>query len=135
MEEYDISMNTSGNIAVYIPTALQRFVGQQETIRLPGSTVKEVLDGLVAKHAELKPHLYNGEGQLRSFLNIFLNDEDIRHAQGLQTPVAGKDTLTIVPSIAGGAETALPNDEVKRYSRHLIMPEVGMGGQKKLKAA
>ncbi len=131
-------MKNSGNnsgIPVYIPTALQRFVGQQETIRLPGSTVKEVLDQLVAQHSELKAHLYTEQGLLRSFVNVFVNDEDIRHAQGLNTRVAEKDAITIVPSIAGGAGGDLSNEEVKRYSRHLIMPEVGIQGQKKLKAA
>ncbi|MDO8730078.1 MAG: ubiquitin-like small modifier protein 1 [Candidatus Omnitrophota bacterium] len=137
-------MKNSGNdnlIPVFIPTALQRFVGQQETIQLPGATVKEVLEQLSGKYPELKKHLYNEQGQLRSFVNVFVNDEDIRHTQGLDTRVAAKDAITIVPSIAGGAEscgttgTGLSNDEVKRYSRHLIMPEVGMEGQKKIKAA
>lgn len=122
-------------IPVYIPTALQRFVGQQETLRLPGGTVKEVLDQLAGQYPELKKHLYTDQGQLRSFVNVFVNDEDIRHSQGMETKVAGKDAITIVPSIAGGSEVSLSNDEVKRYSRHLIMPEVGMEGQKKLKAA
>ena len=130
-------MKNSGSsdlIPVFIPTALQRFVGQQETLRLAGSTVKEVLDQLAGQYPELRKQLYNDQGQLRSFVNVFVNDEDIRHTQGLDTQVAGKDAITIVPSIAGGAEVSLSNDEVKRYSRHLIMPEVGMQGQKKLKA-
>ena len=140
MEALDISMNNSGNsknqqVAVYIPTALQRFVGRQETIRLPGSTVQEVLDQLFAQYSELKTHLITEQGQLRSFVNVFVNDEDIRHAQGLNTRVEEKDAITIVPSIAGGAGGDLSNEEVKRYSRHLIMPEVGIQGQKKLKAA
>ena len=126
---------TNSGIPVYIPTALQRFVGQQETIRLPGSTVKEVLDQLVTQYSELKPHLYTEQDQLRSFVNVFVNDEDIRHSQGLNTRLAEKDAITIVPSIAGGAEDSLSNEEVKRYSRHLIMPEVGIQGQKKLKSA
>ena len=127
-------------IPVYIPTALQRSVGQQETIRLPGSTVKEVLDQLVTQYSELKSHLYTEQGQLRSFINVFVNDEDIRHTEGLNTRVAEKDAITIVPSIAGGrpedrAEVLLSNEEIKRYSRHLIMPEVGIQGQRKLKSA
>ncbi|PIQ82893.1 MAG: molybdenum cofactor biosynthesis protein MoeB [Candidatus Omnitrophica bacterium CG11_big_fil_rev_8_21_14_0_20_64_10] len=135
-------MSLSGNnksettgIPVYIPTALQRFVGQQETIRLSGQTVGEVLAALVGTHPELKAHLYADETHLRSFVNVFLNDEDIRSAQGLATPVQPTDQITIVPSIAGGAGAKLSNDEIKRYSRHLIMPEVGMAGQEKLKAA
>ncbi len=138
-------MKNSGSsnlIPVYIPTALQRFVGQQETLKLSGATVKEVLDQLVGQYPELKQHLYAADGQLRSFVNLFINDDDIRTRQGLQTPVSEKDALTIVPSIAGGSlepgaadSVTLSNDEVKRYSRHLIMPEVGVQGQKKIKAA
>jgi len=129
----------SGTISVYIPTALQRFVGQQETLRLAGRTVGEVLNHLVNDYSALKPHLYTEEGRLRSFVNVFVNDEDIRHTQGLNTTIQEGDAITIVPSIAGGApdssEVKLSHDEVKRYSRHLIMPEVGVQGQKKLKAA
>jgi adenylyltransferase/sulfurtransferase len=72
---------------------------------------------------------------------VYVNDEDIRYLQKEQTPVAASDTVSIIPSVAGGAPTvaeelpALTNDEVKRYSRHLIMPEVGVEGQRKLKAA
>jgi molybdopterin/thiamine biosynthesis adenylyltransferase/rhodanese-related sulfurtransferase/molybdopterin converting factor small subunit len=152
MEARDISMKHSGNpeeaskgIPVYISTALQRLVDRQETIRIPGQTVQEVLEGLVTRYPELKPHLFSSEGTLRPFVNIFVNDEDIRHAQGLKTQVGDRDVISIVPSIAGGApspqeaschpEISLSNEEVKRYSRHLIMPEVGIQGQRKLKAA
>src|SRR5207302_1441011 len=82
-------------------------------------------------------------------VNIYVNDEDIRYLQKELTPVAAGDTVSIIPSVAGGVETAtapvvsglgrigepLTNDEVKRYSRHLIMPEVGVDGQRKLKAS
>ncbi|MBZ5605857.1 MAG: molybdopterin-synthase adenylyltransferase MoeB, partial [Acidobacteriia bacterium] len=79
-------------------------------------------------------------GKLRSFVNVYLNDEDIRYLKKDATPVANGDTLSIVPSIAGGSAVADPpvslsNDEILRYSRHLIMPEVGMEGQLKLKNA
>ena len=143
MEARDISMNPSGSsnqagtVPVYIPTALQRFVGQQETIRLTGGTVEEVLGRLVLQYADLKTHLMTPEGNLRSYVNVFVNDEDIRHSQGLKTLLREGDAITIVPSIAGGSEepVALSREEIRRYSRHLIMPEVGMAGQKKLKAA
>ena len=145
MEARDISMNISGNnsqeltpqgaVPIYIPTALQRFVGQQETIRLSGKTVGEVLDNLAVQYESLRAHLYNEEGRLRPFINVFLNDEDIRHIQGLDSLVKPGDAISLVPSIAGGAldPGALSHEEVKRYSRHLIMPEVGIQGQKKLK--
>ena len=93
----------------------------------------------------MKQHLYAPDGKLRSFVNIYVNDDDIRYLQKDQTPIKSGDTVSIIPSVAGGAPTtgikeqgALPElsgDEIKRYSRHLIMPEVGVEGQRKLKAA
>ena len=82
------------------------------------------------------------DGRLRSFVNLYLNETDIRHLASTQTPVRSGDVLTIVPSIAGGSpggsrnETAaLSHAEMLRYSRHLLLPEVGVAGQRKLKAA
>ncbi len=127
------------NVTILIPTALRQFAGGREEVRLAGTTVGEVLDRLTAEHADLKKHLYKEDGQLRNFVNIYLNDEDIRYLEKTATPVAEGDTVTIVPSIAGGAAgTAAPElsaDEIARYSRHLIMPEVTLAGQQKLKAA
>jgi adenylyltransferase/sulfurtransferase len=60
------------------------------------------MDSLVQQHPTLRQHLFNGEGELRPFVNLFLNDEDIRHLQGLDTPVKPEDRLMIIPSIAGG---------------------------------
>jgi adenylyltransferase/sulfurtransferase len=91
----------------------------------------------------LRRQLYSDEGKLRSFVNVYLNDEDIRYLKKEATPVQDGDTISIVPSIAGGAPVAeaptqpatLSKEEILRYSRHLIMPEVGMEGQLKLKNA
>src|SRR5205823_3953542 len=102
-------------------------------------------------------------GRLRRFVNVYRNEEDVRHLDGEQTTVSASDTLSIVPSIAGGADGGGPSppgtaprraapappdwatgadglppisqDELTRYSRHLILPEVGLAGQRKLKAA
>jgi len=126
---------------ILIPTPLRPFTDKQDAVDAEGRTVGELLADLTARHAGLKQHLYNEQGRLRSFVNIYLNDEDIRYLQKEETPVAAGDTLSIIPSVAGGApvsvgdQPALSNDEVKRYSRHLIMPEVGVDGQRKLKAA
>jgi adenylyltransferase/sulfurtransferase len=104
--------------------------------------VGEALASLVAAHPDLRRQLYSEEGKLRSFVNVYVNDEDIRYMKKDQTPVNDNDVISIVPSIAGGASVqapaaaaALTNEEVLRYSRHLIMPEVGMEGQLKLKQA
>ncbi len=127
---------------VLIPTPLRGYVGKHDVVQVEGKTVGELLENLTAQYAELRNHLYNEEGRLRSFVNVYLNDDDIRYLQKEATPVKDGDTVSIVPSVAGGAgkqategAPALSNREVARYSRHLIMPEVGMDGQLKLKAA
>jgi len=132
---------------VLIPTPLRQYAGKQDSVELAGSTVGEVLSALTARHPDLRRQLFNDEGRLRSFVNVYLNDEDIRYLQKDATPVKAGDTLSIVPSIAGGSVAAPPEpatgaenatlskDEILRYSRHLIMPEVGTEGQLKLKAA
>jgi sulfur-carrier protein adenylyltransferase/sulfurtransferase len=126
---------------VFIPTPLRPFTDQQATVQVAGSNVGEVLQNLVTVHPDLKNHLYNAEGKLRSFVNVYVNDEDIRYLKKDQTVVGDTDTVSIVPSVAGGSPSGDPtgpelnNDEVRRYSRHLIMPEVGVEGQRKLKQA
>ena len=131
---------------ILIPTPLRPYTDKQDAVDASGATVAELLADLTKKHSGLKNHLYNEQGKLRSFVNIYVNDEDIRYLQKEQTPVGAADTVSIIPSVAGGAPTEvasgvtrtlpeLTNDEIKRYSRHLIMPEVGVEGQRKLKAA
>ena len=128
------------SVTVSIPTPLRSFTAGQDSIELAGDTVGQVLDGLMATHAGLKRHLLQDDGRLRNFVNLYLNETDIRHLASTSTPVHPGDVLTIVPSIAGGApviqtEPQLSHAEVLRYSRHLLLPEVGIGGQRKLKAA
>ena len=131
-------------LKVLLPVALRHLTGNRDEVELSGDSVGEVIDGLVGRFPELKPHLLNEEGQVRNFVNVYINDEDVRYLQEDRTPVKEGDVVSIVPSIAGGnlraVEAAsdsldLSQDEIRRYSRHLIMPEVGMEGQKKLKAA
>jgi adenylyltransferase/sulfurtransferase len=138
---------------IHIPTPLRPFTDKQESVDVNGGTVGELLADLTKKYEGLRKHLYAEDGRLRNFVNIYLNDEDIRYLQREKTPVKPGDSLSIVPSVAGGAPTApadrvgaglrtrpeasavdLTADEIKRYSRHLIMPEVGVDGQKRLKA-
>src|SRR5260221_9627949 len=91
---------------ILIPTPLRQFAGKNDTVDVSGATVGEALSALTAQHADLKKHLYNDSGQLRSFVNVYLNDEDIRYLEKDKTPVSDGDTVTIVPSIAGGAVIA-----------------------------
>jgi molybdopterin/thiamine biosynthesis adenylyltransferase/rhodanese-related sulfurtransferase/molybdopterin converting factor small subunit len=143
---------------ILIPTPLRPYTDKKDAVDADGATVGELLLDLTTKHSGLKAHLYNEQGKLRSFVNVYVNDDDIRYLQKEQTPVQPGDTISIIPSVAGGVETTidpavrpkpdtptevatsrglpeLTNDEIKRYSRHLIMPEVGVDGQRKLKAA
>ena len=126
---------------ILIPTPLRPFVEKQDTVEIDGTTIAELLQNLTSKYGGLKQHLYTPEGKLRSFVNIYVNDDDIRYLQKDQTPLKAGDTVSIIPSVAGGAPSMtetlpeLSGDEIKRYSRHLIMPEVGVEGQRKLKAA
>jgi molybdopterin/thiamine biosynthesis adenylyltransferase/rhodanese-related sulfurtransferase/molybdopterin converting factor small subunit len=127
---------------INIPTPLRPFTDKQESVEVSGATVGDLLTDLTTRYDGLRKHLYAENGKLRNFVNVYLNDEDIRYLQREATPVKEGDTLSIVPSVAGGApgveapaETELSAEEIKRYSRHLIMPEVGMDGQRKLKQA
>src|SRR5580765_1485424 len=137
---------------ILIPTPLRPYTDKQDTVDASGATGAELLADLTRKHSGLKAHLYNDQGKLRSFVNIYVNDEDIRYLEKEATAVKADDTISIIPSVAGGVETATPpaapkprsgegglpeltNEEIKRYSRHLIMPEVGIEAQKKLKAS
>lgn len=87
---------------ILVPTPLRQYAGKQSAIDLPAGTVGEALNALTSAYPDLRKHLYNDEGKLRAFVNLYLNDDDIRYLQQDQTVVKDGDTLSIVPSIAGG---------------------------------
>ena len=89
-------------VKVVIPTPLRQYTASKDSVQLEAKTVAEALAGLTAQYGDLRRHLYNDEGKLRSFVNIYLNDEDIRYLQKEQTPLVSDDVISIVPSIAGG---------------------------------
>lgn len=132
--------------------ALRQYSNGESAVKVTGETVAEALEALVSRHQALRRHLYNDKGQLRNFVNIYLGDEDVRALQREQTPLRGGEQVSIVPAIAGGSVadpsrrparfgTGRPQagpggfsfDQIKRYSRHLILPEVGLAGQAKLR--
>jgi len=134
---------------IKIPTPLRAYTGGNAEITVQGATVGAALDDLLRQHPDLKAQIYEGD-RLRNFVNVFIGDEDVRYRDGMDTDISASDNLRIIPSIAGGAEhiadrqpmeriapedVTLSHDEISRYSRHLIMPEVGIQGQRKLKAA
>ena len=90
-------------VKVMIPTPLRAYAGKQESVELQASTVGEALRSLTSRYQPLKQHLFADDGRLRSFVNVYVNDEDIRYLQRDQTQLKEGDTVSIVPSIAGGA--------------------------------
>jgi adenylyltransferase/sulfurtransferase len=89
-------------VKIMIPTPLRQYVGKRDQVELEAKTVGEAISKLATEYADLRRHLYNEEGKLRSFVNIYLGDEDVRFLQREQTPLNENDVLSIVPSIAGG---------------------------------
>jgi len=134
-------------IEVQIPTALRSYAGGRESLDISGDTVEAILRSIASDYPDLKPHLFSPDGSLRNFVNIYVNDDDVRYLKNRDTPLKEGDVITIVPAVAGGAPAGtldpivtgqgveLSNEEIERYSRHLIMPEVGIAGQRKLKQA
>ena len=90
------------SVKVLIPSPLRRYAGILESLELEGQSVGEVLDDLTGRYSDLKKHLYSEDGKLRNFVNVYVNDEDIRDLQQQQTSVQPTDVISIVPSIAGG---------------------------------
>jgi len=130
-------------VRIRIPSALRRFTSNNAYFEAPAGSVRDILRHLLHAHPELKPHLLDANGQLRNFVNIYVNENDIRSLQGEATHAKEGDEVLVVPAIAGGAgpllrmqtaaSTELSRDELVRYSRHLLIPEVGVEGQKRLK--
>ena len=86
-----------------IPTPLRPYAAGQGVVTVQGKTVGEALAGVTERYATLKPHIFTADGQLRSFVNLFINDQDIRMLDGLDTPIQESDRLMLLPSIAGGS--------------------------------
>ena len=128
---------------ILIPTPLRPYTDNQDTVEADGQTVGDLLHALTARHPGLRRHLYADDGRLRSFVNVYVDDEDMRYLQREATALQGSEVISIVPSVAGGAPVSsepataseLTPEDFSRYSRHLILPEVGVDGQRRLKNA
>ncbi len=140
------------NATVRIPTPLRSFVGGRSEVVVDASTVGASVQRVAESYPELRRHLFTPEGRLRNFVSVYLNDQDVRGLDREGTIVKDGDVVSIVPAIAGGAPseaqgaakptalTVLPSaptdtlarDDLRRYSRHLLLPEVGVAGQKRL---
>ncbi len=138
-------------VTVIIPTTLRMFTEHRSETELEGRTVGEVITALSDEYPETKKVLYGEDGHLREFINVFVGADNIRDLQGYETPVKDGDEIMLIPAIAGGSGDTvndehpsvlgdrtgdkLTNDEIKRYSRHLLLKEIGVKGQRRLKAA
>jgi molybdopterin converting factor small subunit len=91
-----------GMAKIHIPTPLRQYAGKQAAVDVKAGSIAEALSGLVSQHPDLRRHLYTDDGKLRAFVNVYLNDEDVRYLQKDATAVKDSDTISIVPSIAGG---------------------------------
>jgi sulfur-carrier protein len=90
------------SVVVRIPTPLQKLVGDKAEVQAEGATLREVLENLAAQNAEIKNRLLDDSGELRRFVNVYVNEEDVRFLQKLDTPLKDGDEVSIVPAIAGG---------------------------------
>jgi len=136
-------------VNVLLPTALRAYANNQDTVAVEGKKLGDVMRNLIAGYPQLRAHLLDDSGNVRNFVNVYLNDDHIKGASLKDTPCNDGDEVVLVPAVAGGAVTERPispgalvsgdaelsTEELKRYSRHLILPEVGLEGQKKLKSA
>ncbi len=94
---------------VYVPTPLRRITGGHSTVRVSGSTVGEVLEALDRQYPGIRPQLFDEGGQVRTFINVFVNGTEIRQLQGLATPLQDADEVSIIPAMAGGARALIPD--------------------------
>ena len=111
-ENRDLHLSPYHSIFIYmpqiqIPSPLRQYSDKHASVDVPGKTVGEALAGLVSRHPDLKRHLYTDDGKLRAFVNVYVNDEDMRYLQKEATVLNDGDTISIVPSIAGGCSTRM----------------------------
>ena len=121
------------SVTVYIPTPFRRLAGNQVYVRAEGNTVAEVLDNLGSRYPELRHMIFDESDEVPGHINIYVNNQEMHSLKGKDTPLSDGDEIAVIPAIAGGQ--VLTEDQVNRYSRHIIMPQVGPVGQRKLMAA
>src|SRR5262245_16895946 len=95
---------------IHIPTPLRAYASKQSTVEVRAATIAEALANLTSQYPDLRRHLYTDDGKLRAFVNVYLNEEDIRYLEKEATPLKESDTISIVPSIAGGGDFGVFRD-------------------------
>ena len=120
-------------VTVYIPTPFRNLAGNRSYVEAQGRTVEELLDDLGGRYPALRSLLRDDEDEIPAHINIYVNSHEIHTLQGKATPLKDGDEVAVIPAIAGGQ--VLTPEQVLRYSRHIVMPQVGPIGQRKLLAA
>ena len=87
-----------------IPTALRQYAGNQREVDVDGATIGDVLTQRTTQHADFGKQIFGDDGNLRSFVNVYRNDDDVRYLQGMETSIGDRDELSIIPAIAGGSK-------------------------------
>ncbi len=129
------------NVTVYIPTPFRRMMGNRASVQVQGATIAEVLDNLDRQFPGVHDLIYSSEHEIPAHINIYVNNHEISSLKGDATPLAEGDQVAIIPAITGGADDgsapagALTPEQVTRYSRHIIMPQVGSTGQRTIMAS
>jgi adenylyltransferase/sulfurtransferase len=123
------------SVNVYIPTPFRHLVGNRANVKAQGETVREVLSDLDQQFPGFNDQLLDASGRLARHINVYVNQVEIENLQGEATPVGSGDEVAVIPALAGGANTVLTPEMVDRYSRHLIMPQGGSIGQRRIIAA
>lgn len=126
------------SINVYIPTPFRHLVGNRASVTASGDTVREVLADLDRQFPGFNAQLVDPEGQLAPHINVYVNQVEIQNLNGEATPLGQGDEVAVIPALAGGADApavSFTPEMVERYSRHLIMPQVGSAGQRKILAS
>jgi molybdopterin/thiamine biosynthesis adenylyltransferase/rhodanese-related sulfurtransferase/molybdopterin converting factor small subunit len=132
-------------IRILLPAALRPYAGHRAEISVEALSVGEALEKLSSEFPSLRRYIFEEDGRLRNFVNVFVNGQSAKLLKGERTELRDGDTLMLIPSIAGGSQGAellaalgaggFTKEELVRYSRHLLIPEVGLEGQRKLKEA
>ena len=92
-------------VTIRIPTPLRKFTEGKSEVDVEGGTIREVFDDVENRHGGLQEKIFDDSGEIRRFINVFVNGEDVRHSQGLDTPVKDGDEVSVVPAIAGGLDS------------------------------
>ena len=129
-------------VSVYIPTPFRRLTGNRQHVEADGANVGEVLASLEEQFPGFRALVFDADDQVPAHINIYVNKQEINSLEGIATAVKDGDEVAVIPALAGGADFpepqplqpigALKPEQVDRYSRHIIMPQVGPSGQRKI---